>query len=104
MINNSIVEVKQNSKKCSANINDDRKRGKGGHRTNKQAETKSRFKPNHLGKYTQNINMLNTPFGRQRLSDLMKKQDPIINYLHKTNFNDTKFKSKRMGKYALCKN
>ena len=102
MINNSIVEVKSNSKKCSDNINDDRKRGKGGHRTNEQAETKSRFKPNQLGQYIQNINMVNTPFGRQRLSDLMKKQDPIINYLHKTNFNDTKFK--RMGKYALFKN
>lgn len=103
MINNSIVEVKWNSKKCSANINNDRKRGKGGHRTNEKAETKSRFKPNHLGKYIQNINMLNTPFGRQRWSDLMKKQDPIKSYLHKTNFNDTKFKSKRMGKYAFCK-
>lgn len=47
--------------------------------------------------------MLNAPFGRQRLSDLMKKQDPIINYLHKTNFNDIEFKRKRTGKYAFCK-
>ena len=104
MINNSIVEFKWNSKNCSASLNDDRQRGKGGHRTNEKVETKSRFKPNHLGKYIQNINMLNTPFGRQRLSDLMKRKDPIMNYLHKTNFKDTEFKSKRMGKYAFCKN
>ena len=30
MINNSIVEVKWNSKNCSASLNDDRQRGKGG--------------------------------------------------------------------------
>ena len=60
----------------------------------RQAENKqfSRFKPNHINKHIGNINIVNSPFEKQRLSDWMKKQESIINCVQETHFkyNDTK--------------
>lgn len=46
----------------------------------------SRFKPNHINKHLLAINILNTSFKRQKMSDLIekKKKDPTVNGLQET--------------------